>query len=44
MAEPGKVITSVKASPFTSVPTIVTVLDPSPDPEVVAVIFLGTSA
>jgi len=40
-AEPGKVITSVNASPFSSVPTIVMVLPPSDDPVVVAVIFLA---
>jgi hypothetical protein len=41
VAEPGNVITSVRASPFSSVPTIVIVLPPSLEPVVVAVIFLA---
>jgi hypothetical protein len=40
LADPGKVITSVAAAPFSSVPTIVTVIVDS-FPRVVAVIFLA---
>ena len=41
VAEPVNVITSVCASPFTSVPVIVTVLPLSPVPAVVQVIILA---